>query len=146
MTLENLVKVKKLILQQANKEEITKLLAAAQRNIQDARVSEVSATTRFDAAYKAIMQSALVCVRASGYRPSTSEPGHHITVIQSLPKTVGLSNERMIVLDAMRKKRNLNDYNGDGVSEEETDACVRAAEALLKDVTAWLKSDHPEFQ
>jgi hypothetical protein len=145
MTLENLVKVRKLVPQQANREEIGKLLAAAQRNIQDAHVSEVSATTRFDAAYKAIMQCALACVRASGYRPSTSEPGHHITVIQSLPITMGLSNARMIVLDAMRKKRNLNDYNGDGVSEEETDACVRAAEALLADVQAWLKSEHPGF-
>jgi hypothetical protein len=145
MTLENLVKVRKLVPQPASREEIGKLLAAAQRNIQDARVNAVSATTRFDAAYKAIMQGALACIRASGYRPSTSEPGHHITVIQSLPTTIGLSNERMIVLDAMRKKRNLNDYNGDGVSEEETEACVRAADALIADVQAWLKSEHPEF-
>ncbi|MFO7529540.1 MAG: DNA-binding protein [Marinobacter sp.] len=145
MTLENLVKVRKLVPQPASREEIGKLLTAAQRNIQDAHVSDVSATTRFDAAYKAIMQCALASIRASGYRPSTSEPGHHITVIQSLPTTIGMSNERMIVLDAMRKKRNLNDYNGDGVSEEETEACVRAAEALLKDVQVWLKSEHPEF-
>ncbi len=66
MTLENLVKVRKLVPQQANREEIAKLLAAAQRNIQDAGVSSVSATTRFDAAYKAIMQSSLVAIRASG--------------------------------------------------------------------------------
>lgn len=145
MTLENLVKVRKLVPQQANREEIRKLLAAAQRNIQDAHVFEVSATTRFDAAYKAIMQCGLACIRASGYRPSTSEPGHHITGIQSLPTTIDMSNERMIVLDAMRKKRNLNDYNGDGVSEEETEACMRAAEALMADVHAWLKSEHPEF-
>ncbi len=145
MTLENLVKVRKLVPQQANREEIAKLLAAAQRNIQDAGVSSVSATTRFDAAYKAIMQSSLVAIRASGYRPSTSEPGHHVTVIQTLPKTIGLAHERMIVLDALRKKRNLNDYSGDGVSEEETASCLRAAGALLSDVQEWLKREYPEF-
>ncbi len=145
MTLENLVKINKLKPQPANKDEIAKLLSAAERNIQDAHVAGISTATRFDVAYKAIMQSALACIRVSGYRPSTSEPGHHATVIQSLPLTLGLSSERMIVLDAMRKKRNLNDYSGDGVSEEEADACVRSAKALLADVMAWIKHEHPEF-
>lgn len=125
MTLENLVKINKLKLQPPNSDEIAKLLTATQCNIQDAHVSEISITTRFDVAHKVIMQSALLCIRASGYRPSTNEPGHHQTVIQSLPLTIGLPSERLIVLDAMRKKRNLNDYHGDGVSEEETAACVR---------------------
>jgi hypothetical protein len=31
---------------------------------------------------------------------------------------------RPALLDAMRKKRNLNDYSGEGVSEEETESCV----------------------
>lgn len=52
----------------------------------------------------------------------------------------------MIVLDALRKKRNLNDYSGDGVSEEETASCLRAAGALLSDVQEWLKCEHPEFR
>lgn len=145
MTLENLVKVRKLVAQQASKDGITRLLAAAECNLQDAHITSVSVTTRFDAAYKAIMQSALLAIRASGYRPSTSEPGHHVTVIQTLPKTIGLANERVIVLDALRKKRNLNDYTGGGVSEEETESCLRAAETLLADVRNWLKSEHPEF-
>lgn len=145
MTLENLVKLNKLKPQRTNSDEVAKLLSAAQCNIQDAHVAGISATTRFDVAYKAIMQCALICIRASGYRPSTSEPGHHVTVIQSLPLTIGLSSERMILLDAMRKKRNLNDYSGDGVSEEEADSCVRSAEALLSDVMVWLKRNHAEF-
>lgn len=145
MTLENLVKINKLKLLESNKEEISRLMAAAQRNIKDAHVAEVSTSTRFDAAYKAIMQSALVAVRASGYRPSTNEPGHHATMIQTLPLTIGLPRERMILLDSLRKKRNLNDYNGDGVSEEETATCVKEAEALLADVMVWLKDNHPEL-
>lgn len=51
----------------------------------------------------------------------------------------------MIVLDAMRKKRNLNDYSGDGVSKGETESCLRAAETLFDDVRVWLKVNHPEM-
>jgi hypothetical protein len=47
MTLENLVKVRKRVPQPASREEIGKLLTAAQRNIQDAHVRAVSAPTRF---------------------------------------------------------------------------------------------------
>ncbi|MEO8152444.1 MAG: hypothetical protein ABI605_05190 [Rhizobacter sp.] len=52
-----------------------RLLAAAERNIADSRVAAVSDENRFDAAYKAIMQCALAAMMASGYRPSTNEPG-----------------------------------------------------------------------
>jgi hypothetical protein len=31
--------------------------------------------------------------------------GHHATIIQTLPVAIGLDNERMIVLDKMRRSR-----------------------------------------
>jgi hypothetical protein len=43
------------------------------------------------------MQCALVAMLASGYRPSTNAPGHYQTMIQSLPLTLGVSNETWIV-------------------------------------------------
>lgn len=52
----------------------------AERNLVDARAEIISHETRFDAAYKAIMQLALIALMASGYRPSTNEPGHHQTM------------------------------------------------------------------
>jgi hypothetical protein len=66
--------------------------------------------TRFDAAYKAIMQAALVALMANGFRPDTKKPGH-----QSLPKTIGLENDRVVVLDTPRHKRNLSDYTGEDI-------------------------------
>jgi hypothetical protein len=47
-----------------------------------------------------------------GYRPETNRPGHHMTVIQSLPLTIGLESKRLIVLDALRRQRNVADYRG----------------------------------
>jgi len=143
MTLENLVKINKLHLLESNKDEVARLLEGAQRSIQDARIAEISASSRLDIAYKAIMQCALIALRANGYRPSTNEPGHHATMIQALPLSIGLSNERMVLLDSLRKKRNQNDYIGDSVSEEEASTCVNAAETLFADVMAWLKENHP---
>jgi len=91
------------------------------------------------------MQCALAAMMANGFRPSTNEPGHHATVVQSLPATVGLANEWMIVLDQLRKKQNLNDYTGTDVTEEEAAACLRAAEELVSMVEKWLRAKRPDL-
>ena len=145
MTLENLALIGKVKPHNTSREEIARLMAAVRRNLKDARLDGISSETRFDVAYKAVMQCALVALMANGFRPSTNEPGHHATVIQSLPKTVGLPNERVIVLDQLRKKRNLSDYTGEGVSDEQASACVRAAEDLAATVEQWLRANRPEL-
>jgi len=145
MTLENLAQIGKLKPHKTTHDEIARMLAAVRRNLKDARHDDISPESRFDIAYKALMQCALVAVMANGFRPSTNEPGHHATIIQSLPTTVGLSNERMIVLDKLRKKRNLSDYSGEGIAEEEAAACVRAAEDLAATVEQWLHAHRSEL-
>lgn len=145
MTLENLVRIGKLKPHEPAREEVARLLAAAERNIRDARVRAVSTETRFDAAYKAGLQCGLVALLANGYRPSTTEPGHHATVIQSLATTIGLSSGRLALLDKLRRLRNLSDYSGEEVSEEEAAACLRQVEALLATLKEWLGSNRREL-
>ncbi|MHB1529361.1 MAG: DNA-binding protein [Acidiferrobacteraceae bacterium] len=145
MTLENLAQIGKLKAHKTTHEEIARLLAAARRNLKDACHTDISPESRFDIAYKAVMQCALIAVMANGFRPSASEPGHHATVIQSLPKTVGLSNERITVQDKLRKKRNLSDYGGEGIGEAEAAACVSAAEDLAATLEQWLRANRPEL-
>lgn len=72
--------------------QIGRLLAAAQRNIADSQIAGLSAESRFDAAYKAIMQCAMVALQANGYRTLSSKPGHHQTAIQTLTTSVALSS------------------------------------------------------
>ncbi len=141
MTLENLLKIGPLKSHATDSEEIQRLLDAARRNLADAHVQAVSPETRFDAAYKAIMQTALVAPMANGFRPDTNRPGHHMTVLQSLPTTVGLPGERMAVLDALRRKRNSSDYTGADVDDVSAANCIREAEQLLREVTVWLKKN-----
>ena len=134
MTLENLLQIGKLKPHEPSLNELQRLLEAARRNLKDAQLAGLRAESRFDIAYKAVMQCALLAMMAHGYRPSTNEPGHHALVIQSLPKTLGMPAEEMVVLDALRRKRNLNDYSGAGVSELEAESCLRAARRLISQV------------
>lgn len=91
------------------------------------------------------MQCAMVALHANGYRTLTSRPGHHQTAIQTLPQTIGLPNDEMIVLDAMRKQRNLADYDGDPVPDSTAQGCVTCARALLDTLRKWLAAQRPEL-
>jgi len=138
MTLENLLAIRRLQRHEAGRAAIEKLLKAAERNLADASVNTISAENRFDAAYKAILQCAMAALWSKGFRTSTSEPGHHQTAIQALPLTLALDSATVIVLDALRKQRNLNDYTGDGVNDALLVECIAQAEALLHHARATL--------
>lgn len=140
MTLDNLIG-KSLERIDPDSAAIRRLLEAAQRNIKDAELTGLSNETRFDTAYKAIMQLANAALQASGFRTLTSKPGHHQTLIQSLVKTVGIETERMIVLDALRKQRNITDYSGDLVEDAAVTECLLQARYLLATITTWLGSE-----
>lgn len=145
MSLEGLLKTGQIKPHPVDNGEIRQLLAAAARNLQDAGLEAASAETRFDCAYKTIMQSALSALMANGYRPSTNVPGHQMTMIQALTLTIALDPKRMVVLDALRRKRNLNDYLGADLDEATAEACRKQAASLLADVHAWLQANHPEW-
>jgi len=125
--------------------EVQRLLAAIDRNLADAGVDLISDESRFDVAYKAVMQCALVAMLATGYRPATNEPGHHQTMLQSLPLTLGVSSDAWVVLDALRRQRNANDYTGAPITPEIVAECTSQAKALRKLLRARLASKHPEL-
>ena len=139
MSLENLLKVGQLKEHPPDSADIERLLLAARRNLQDANVEQVSPETRFDVAYKAIMQGALAALMMHGYRPDTKKPGHHMTVLQSTPLTIGLSSKRMAVLDTLRRQRNVADYTGDDIDESTAANCIAEAKRFVEDVFAWRK-------
>ena len=143
MTLQNLAKIGQLSPHKTTADEVGRLLTAIRRNLADAESEVISNETRFDCAYKSIMQCALVAMMANGYRPSTSAPGHHQTMLQSLPLTLAVSNDVWIVLDALRKKRNQNDYTGMSLAAAEVQEAVERARQLLVTLLSHLRSHHP---
>ena len=145
MTLENLQAIHRLQAFEATAGGVLRLLASAERNLADARLSELSNDNRFDAAYKTIMQCAMLGLWAKGFRTATSQPGHHQTALQVLPKTLGTAADTVIVLDALRKQRNLNDYEGDPVTDAAVRECLTQAEALLAHARQWLQAHRPDL-
>ena len=145
MTLENLLAIHRLQLFEATPAGIQRLLAAAERNLADARLPGLSAENRFDAAYKTLMQCAMIGLWANGYRTSTSQPGHHQTALQTLPKTMNVGQDTVIVLDALRRQRNLNDYEGDPISDAAVTECLAQAKALLAHTRQWLQAHRPDL-
>lgn len=145
MSLDNLARIGSLKPHTTSAAEVRRLLRAAQRNLEDARLPGLSDETRYDLGYKTIMQCALTGLMASGYRPSTSAPGHHQTMIQTLSLTMGVPSDTWLVLDALRKKRNLTDYLGDLVDPESVAECMAQAETLFAHTQNWLALNRPEL-
>ena len=59
--------------------------------------------------------------------------------------TIGLANERMTVLDTLRRKRNLSDYTGEDIDDISVDNCILEADQLLRDVETWLTKHRPDL-
>lgn len=138
MTLRNLLKIGKLDEFEVSDDEIRKLIEAARRSLDDARNESISPETRFEAAWRSVIQISIASLWACGYRPSTSTPGHHQTTIQSLSKTVGIESTQIAVLDRLRAKRNAIGYTGEDMDIASVEACINAAEQLLDDIVNWL--------
>ena len=132
MSLENLARIGQLEVIEPDPVQIARLLSAARRVLKDARTDGLEAETRFDIAYRAVMQVANLALQASGFRTPTSRPGHHQTMIQTLSLTLGLNQALVVELDALRKQRNAIDYNGDLVSDSVADEVIRHAESLIE--------------
>jgi hypothetical protein len=145
MTLQNLLAIQRLQAHEADKASVRKLLDAARRNLTDARVPALSADNRFDAAYKCIMQCAMLGLWGHGYRTTTSQPGHHQTALQSLGLTMAVPQHTMIVLDALRRQRNATDYAGDPVAPAALASCLEEATRLLAHTQAWLQRHRPDW-
>jgi len=128
-----------------SKETVQRLTTAAARHIADAKVTSVSAETRFGSAYTAIRMLADVGLHVHGYRTLTSKPGHHQTAIQTLPTTFDIESQVMVRLDHLRKQRNVTEYSGDLIPESAVAECLSQAESLYAATLAWLKTHKKEL-
>lgn len=133
-----------LVEHQAAPGEITALLASADKDLNNAAVTEVDPEWRLIMAYNAALRLATAALSAAGYRP-TRESGHYRT-IGSLALTVGIDQSLVNTLDAFRKKRNISQYDAAGlVSEKEAEEMKGLALDLKAEVISWLEKNYPEL-
>ena len=138
--LSNLAKIGQLDPVPYSKDLVDRMLATAKQRLRDAQFTQNSDETRFDCAYTAIRAVADIGLHMSGFRTSTSKPGHHQTAIACIAHTLCVDSATIRVLDSLRKQRNLSDYDGELVSEAALQECLKQAQALLTRVESILSS------
>lgn len=144
MTLDNLIG-KGLQREPTDKEEIARFLAKISQKLTDSTSMSISASSRFDVAYEAVLQIGLAALRANGLRVD-SRGGHHILALQTLNKSIGVSAEAIRLLDGFRRQRADGLYNGSfDPSEAEVAALINVAQGLERHFKQWLGDHHPEF-
>jgi hypothetical protein len=110
--------------------------------LQDGAVPQLSADWRLGITYNAALQLATVALAAEGYR-SGRERAHERAIL-SLRDTVGVADETVDVLDAVRRKRNQISYEHAGTtSDREAEEFYKTIKSLRAEVVRWLAYRHP---
>jgi hypothetical protein len=93
----------------SSRKEIEGLLSIVDRDLESARVAQLSPDWRFGIAYNAALKLCTILVHASGYRPERTR--HHYLTIQALPLILGTGRKADArYLDTCRIKRNEVEY------------------------------------
>ena len=142
MSLEELLLRNELRREPETSGEIQRLLDAITRRLEDAGNDSIHPETRLEQAYHAILNCALVALRTSGLRPSTS-PGHHVVILESLLDTLGIEPSLGDYFQTLRDLRNKDIYTGGAhVSSPQADEAIDEAAALHKRLKEWMGSRH----
>lgn len=114
MTLNNLVKIRELHEEAADKREFEGLFNAACDRLNDAQNDSLSYASRFDLAYNAAHGLALAALRAAGYRSDK-----RYIVFQCLVHTTEIDKTTVRIFSKCHDKRNLAEYEGHFEADEQ---------------------------
>ncbi len=126
----------------ANARDVVAWLQAAQVKLHDAQQSVVSAGTRMDAVWDAVLLASLAVACAEGWR-ATSDKGHHATLFEGAAQAMGLGQRRFDEIDALRDRRNRKYRAGQFSIVEEVDEAIALATPFQADVATWFANRHP---
>ena len=128
-----------------DKEEISNLLAIADRDIADAANPQLSDDWKFGIAYNAALKLCTIMLYAAGYRPENTLA--HYRTLLAIEFTIGPHRkEDAVYLDACRAKRNTVEYdNIGGASHAEAQELLDFTEELKIEVLKILQEQHPDL-
>ena len=125
-------------------QEISDLLAVADRDLSDCETPGLSPDWQLSIAYNAALQTATAALAACGYR--AGRDAHHYRIIQSLAHTIEAELNLINQFDKFRKKRNIGGYEAAGrISQQEADEMKKLAKELYGQVVKSLHQNHPEL-
>ncbi len=133
--LDNLVKIGKLKAGESTDDEIDGLVQRGLTKIADYKQVELSTDSRFDLAYNAAHALCLAALRHAGYRSE-----NRYIVFQCTQHTMGLEPQYWKVLSNAHRERNIAEYEGDiVVNEQLAKALVRVVDIVAERVQELLR-------
>ena len=140
MSLEEMILRGELSREPANPAEIRRLVDAATRRLEDGANASIHPETRLEQAYHAILNCALVALRAEDLRV-VNAPGKHRFALESLADTLGTTPDLIAYFQQLRDLRHRDIYEGSiHVSEREAEDAVAEAARLLEHLRMWLQA------
>lgn len=127
-----------------SREDIANLLSLAERELNDASVTELSPDGRFDHAYAAVRVLCQVALHAAGFAVLKGGREHERT-LESLKFTLGGDwSTDADYFDQCRRMRHKSLYERSGVAREsDVSELLDAAKRLHVALRAWLTKEHP---
>jgi hypothetical protein len=139
MSLEELLLRSEIVCEPVGTGEIARLLAAVKRRLDDATLEGLHPETRLEQAYLAILNCAVIALRANGLR-AVDRPGHHLVALKSLADTLGMTTDRIDYFQTLCDLRNKDIYSGSShVSPEQAAEAVEEARRLAQETADWLR-------
>jgi hypothetical protein len=124
--------------------EIERLLALADRDIQQSQTPGLGPEWRFDIAYNAALQLATAALAACGFR--AERQNKHLRTIETLAFTVGVDEPTVSLLDRCRRKRHVAIYERvDMISDHEAQEIIKTVLLLRELIAVWLRDQHPNL-
>ena len=134
-SLDNLVKIGKLNVGPSTDGEIKGLIQRGLVKIKDYKQARLSTDSRFDLAYNAAHALCLAALRHTGYRSE-----NRYIVFQCTQHTIGLEPEYWRVLSDAHRERNVAEYEGDVVVNQQlVEALVRVVDIVAERVQELVK-------
>lgn len=130
--------------QAANGRDVVQWLKQAHTKLEDARQTSISAGTRMDAAWDAVLMACLAVACAQGWR-ATSDKGHHAVALKGTAEALGLSEPRYDELDTLRDWRNRKYRAGFSVDAQEVNDALQWVAPFLSDVAHWFHLHHAKL-
>ena len=133
--LDNLVKIGKLKAGPSTDDEIKGLVQRGLVKIEDYKRADLSTDSRFDLAYNAAHALCLAALKQAGYRSE-----NRYIVFQCTQHTIGLEPNYWRVLSDAHRQRNVAEYEGDiVVNEQLLEALVRVVDIVAERVQELVK-------
>jgi uncharacterized protein (UPF0332 family) len=127
-----------------SRDEVTRLLAIADRDLEQSQTPGLVPEWRFDIAYNAALQLATAALAAAGYQ--AERQNKHMRTLECLEFVVNIDQDTVSFLDRCRRKRHAAVYDRVGaISEHEADEMLAAATRLRAQIGSWLQQEHPDL-